>query len=72
MGIMTPADRERRCLDEIEQNLIRDNPRLVRLLSRPGRWSRLRWGPRRHVWMAYAVGVGLTLVASVLALLVAR
>ena len=45
---MTLADWERRNLERIERELAAADPGLARLLNAPGKWRRLRWGPRRN------------------------
>ena len=67
---MTLADWERRNLERIERELANADPGLARLLNAPGKWRRLRWGPRRArlgtVWL------GLLVVSCVLAYLLSR
>ena len=44
---MTLADWERKNLERIERELAAADPGLARLLNAPGKWRRLRWGPKR-------------------------
>ena len=58
---MTLADWEKRNLERIERELANADPGLARLLNAPGKWRRLRWGPRRARFgtflLSFAAGI---------------
>jgi hypothetical protein len=56
-------DRERLTLDEIERALSAEDPRLARLLARPGRWARWWWGAH-HEWLVALIALAVTSAAA--------
>ena len=67
---MTSPDRQRRELEEIARMLGAEDAHLVRMLQRPSRLTRLRWGRHRHlitVAVAMAVTCALCVVVFYLA-----
>jgi hypothetical protein len=62
-------DRERWALEEIEQRLSSQDPRLARLLREPGWWARWRWGRNREWLVALILLAVLSMCSMLLSLL---
>lgn len=69
---MPLTEREQRTLARIERGLAADYPKLARLLARPGRWTRARWGRYRVILRLFSAGSLAALAGAGLAYGLAR